>query len=95
MRFLAVYTQHVPLLVQTIEGFKQGKDNGYSSAGPSSKGPRETIVVLITGGVTFEESRAVAQMNQAGRGPRVLLVGTAMLNSAIFIACIEKALETV
>ena len=42
--------------------------------------PQE-VVIFIVGGTTYEEARAVALHNGSNSGVRVLLGGTAVLNS--------------
>lgn len=67
-----VYTQHTPLLVNTLELLMKGrlKEADYTSINPplnglsgsSSKTPR-MVIVFIVGGSTYEEAKAVADLN--------------------------------
>lgn len=50
------------------------------------------VIVCVVGGTTYEEAKAVAELNAAGErgegwsaGMRVLLGGTAVLNSRTFV----------
>lgn len=49
--------------------------------------PREVIVFII-GGSTFEEAKAVAEWNDRNPQMRVVLGGTAVLNSSAFLAAL-------
>ncbi len=49
--------------------------------------PREAIVFII-GGTTFEEAKAVADWNERNPQMRVILGGTAVLNSAQFLGAL-------
>lgn len=55
-------------------------------------GVLQLIVVFIVGGTTYEESRAIAELNAQGErnegwsaGVRILLGGTGVLNSKSFM----------
>ncbi len=51
----------------------------------------QDIFVFVVGGVTYEESRAVALLNAANKQQRIILGGTCMLNSVTFLKEFEKA----
>lgn len=62
-----------------------------SPASPPTQAPR-LVVAFIIGGTTYEEARAVAELNAAGdkgegwsAGVRLLLGGTTVQNSASFL----------
>ena len=65
-----VYTQHTPLLVQTLELLVKGrlKETEYpvmgraQANGQPARAPR-LVVAFIVGGSTYEEARAVADLN--------------------------------
>jgi vacuolar protein sorting-associated protein 45 len=84
-----VYTQHVPLLQNTLEAISKGKlkDSAYPLAsgggGPSGK-PMEVIVFMV-GGVTYEEAMSVAAFNKANQLTRVILGGSCIQNSTSFL----------
>lgn len=100
-----VYTQHTPLLVQTLEALVRGRlkdldypfiDRGQSGATPpAGKAPR-LVIVFIVGGTTYAEARAVTELNTAGSrqegwpaGITFLLGGTRVLNSRTFLEDLE------
>ncbi len=93
-----VYTQHQPLLVQTLENISRGKakDSDYPyinrTRGAKDAKPKE-ILVFIAGGITYEEARFVAQMNDSGQGVHVILGGNTVLNSSMFLDDLAQALH--
>ncbi|GLC59147.1 hypothetical protein PLESTB_001453600 [Pleodorina starrii] len=131
-----VYTQHTPLLTETVAALAAdrldplaypymaatGEEAAVMAANAKRAPPRE-VIVFIVGGTTYEEAKAVAEMNErqaaaaaaagaaggggaaaagvagvgpggaAGVTPRVLLGGTAILNSAAFMSAITAGLN--
>lgn len=83
-----VFTQHTPLLKETLEDVFKGRelDPMYpainSELVPFRRPPQE-VVVFIIGGATYEEALTVHQLNNAGY--RVILGGTTIHNSQSFI----------
>jgi len=83
-----VFTQHTPLLKETLEDVFKGRELDplfpaiNSELVPFRRPPQE-VVVFIIGGATYEEALAVHQMNNAGY--RVILGGTTIHNSQSFI----------
>ncbi|XP_073947976.1 vacuolar protein sorting 45 [Choristoneura fumiferana] len=95
-----IYTQHTPLLKDTLEDLIKGKlrENLYPTLGGEeiSYGRRpQDIVVFIVGGATYEESLCVHQINQANPGVRVVLGGTTIHNSASYFEEIKSAMQGV
>lgn len=97
-----VYTQHEPLVQHTIENIMKGKakDSDYPYVGPSL-GPKDKpqdVIVFIVGGTTYEEARAVAALNAAakkdGSNHRIILGGTAVLNSSDFVGSLRKLTDS-
>lgn len=92
-----VFTQHTPLLKETLEDVFKGRelDPSYpainSELVPFRRPPQE-VVVFIIGGATYEEALAVHQMNNAGY--RVILGGTFIHNSKTFIEEVLAATES-
>lgn len=83
-----VYTQHQPLLSQTLESATKGRlrDIDYPFVGNHfQQGRPQEIVVFIIGGTTYEEAKTVALFN-ATSSTRVILGGTKILNSSSFLA---------
>lgn len=66
-----MYTQHTPLLVNTLEMLLKGrlKETEYASSAASPSGssgptkPPKLVVIFIIGGTTYEEAKAVADLN--------------------------------
>eukprot|EP01033_Poteriospumella_lacustris_P009623 gene9623-6887_t len=93
-----VYTQHQPLLSQTIANAVNGKikDTQYPAlvvgGGTPQASTRPTeIIVFVVGGTTYEEAAKVAEFNNANPGMRVLLGGSCILNSKAFLEEVQKA----
>ena len=92
-----VYTQHSPYLSQTLEALTKGtlSEVSHPYLGPEMPGgqkkraPTEVIVFMI-GGTTYEEARAVGEMNAANPGVRILLCGTTMHSGESFMAELAK-----
>ncbi|CAM6095667.1 unnamed protein product [Calypogeia fissa] len=88
-----VYTQHQPLLAQTIENIVRGRlrDVDYPFVGNHfQQGRPQDVVIFIVGGTTYEEARTVALQNSAQNGTRVLLGGSVVHNSSSFICDLEE-----
>lgn len=91
-----VYSQHSPVLMDTVEGAVKGKLRGEThplstSGGKTSSNvegiplPQE-ILIFMVGGVTYEESTKVNEFNQANGGKvRVILGGSTVHNSTSFL----------
>lgn len=100
-----VYTQHTPLLVETLTQLTQNtlKPEQYPFLAGSQEDvvgmqamfkrspPREAIVFII-GGTTYEESKAVQEWNEknASTGCRVILGGSTMLRSELFVRALAS-----
>lgn len=89
-----VYTQHQPLLFQTMESINKGRlrDIDYPFVGNHfQQGRPQEVVIFIVGGTTYEEARSVALYNATNSGTRFILGGSAVLNSKRFIKDLEEA----
>ncbi|PIA26763.1 hypothetical protein AQUCO_08900016v1 [Aquilegia coerulea] len=89
-----VYTQHQPLLFQTMESITKGRlrDVDYPFVGNHfQQGRPQEVVIFIVGGTTYEEARAVALQNASNSGTRFILGGSAVLNSKRFLKDLEEA----
>lgn len=89
-----VYTQHQPLLFQTMESITKGRmrDVDYPYVGNHfQQGRPQEVVIFIVGGTTYEESRSVALQNASNSGIRFILGGSAVLNSKRFLKDLEEA----
>lgn len=89
-----VYTQHQPLLFQTMESITKGRlrDVDYPFVGNHfQQGRPQEVVIFIVGGTTYEESRSVALQNTLNSGIRFILGGSSLLNSKSFLKDLEEA----
>lgn len=93
-----VYTQHTPALISLLEKAVKGKlvDLEYPKLGgrssPTAPRGSRLVVVFVVGGTTFEESKAVAELNVSANkaeswaaGARFVLGGTTVQNSTSFL----------
>ncbi|XP_077250276.1 vacuolar protein sorting-associated protein 45 homolog isoform X1 [Tasmannia lanceolata] len=89
-----VYTQHQPLLFQTMESITKWrlKDVDYPFVGNHfQQGRPQEVVIFIVGGTTYEEARSVALQNATNSGTRFILGGSVVLNSKRFLRDLEEA----
>ncbi|XP_078431252.1 vacuolar protein sorting 45 [Wolffia australiana] len=89
-----VYTQHQPLLFQTMENIIKGRlrDADYPFVGNHfQQGRPSDVVIFVIGGTTYEEARSVAMHNAANTGTRFILGGSVILNSDRFVKDLEEA----
>ena len=93
-----VYTQHAPLLTKTIEALIKGRlsDLQYPFVinTPSVREKPQDIIIFMVGGTTYEEARAVAQMNVSFQGIRLVLGGTTIHNSQSFLNDLQEAFSS-
>ncbi|OQR88303.1 vacuolar protein sorting-associated protein [Achlya hypogyna] len=95
-----VLTQHVPPLIKTLDLLFKGAlpDADFGAFQPATPLPKKLkdVVVYVTGGVTFEESLKVAELNAklAPQGQRVLLGGPMIHNSESFLKELLESVET-
>ncbi|KAK1323918.1 hypothetical protein QJS10_CPA02g00599 [Acorus calamus] len=83
-----VYTQHQPLLFQTMESITKGRlrDLDYPFVGNHfQQGRPQEVVIFIIGGTTYEEARVVTLQNATNSGTRFILGGSVVLNSKRFV----------
>mmetsp|Transcript_31700 Transcript_31700/g.41897 ORF Transcript_31700/g.41897 Transcript_31700/m.41897 type:complete len:574 (+) Transcript_31700:80-1801(+) len=83
-----VYTQHVPLLMNTLDVALKGRlrENQFPAVGAALNTKPPDIIVFILGGVTFEEACKVAELNaQLAGTQRVILGGSCIHNSTSFL----------
>lgn len=101
-----VYTQHSPRLEATLQNLIKGRlrelqypfldssNNSTSNTSTTSATTREKpqdIIIFMVGGVTFEEAKMVAQVNASSPGVRVVLGGTGVVNSRLFLEDVDDA----
>eukprot|EP00594_Rhizosolenia_setigera_P018481 CAMPEP_0178977588 /NCGR_PEP_ID=MMETSP0789-20121207/24584_1 /TAXON_ID=3005 /ORGANISM="Rhizosolenia setigera, Strain CCMP 1694" /LENGTH=451 /DNA_ID=CAMNT_0020667027 /DNA_START=152 /DNA_END=1510 /DNA_ORIENTATION=- len=92
-----VYSQHVPLLMGTINLITKGKlresthptivkSNMNLGMSMSSSAVPQEIIVFVLGGVTYEEATKVHDFNQTNKdGVKVILSGSTIHNSTSFL----------
>ncbi|XP_044305169.1 vacuolar protein sorting-associated protein 45 [Varanus komodoensis] len=89
-----VYTQHQPLLHETLDLLVKGKlkDSQYPYLGPSILRDRpQDIIVFIIGGATYEEALTVYNLNRTTPGVRIVLGGTIIHNTRSFLEEVSAA----
>lgn len=88
-----VYTQHMPVLTNTLTSLIKGRLNTNSypflEVERGTKEKPQDIIVFMVGGVTFEEAKAVATLNASVPGIRIVLGGTSVHNSSTFMDAVE------
>jgi vacuolar protein sorting-associated protein 45 len=91
-----VYSQHSPVLMDTIEAVTKGKLKGETHPVASSAGRTSTsvenlplpheVLIFMVGGMTYEEATKVNEFNQANAGKiRIVLGGSTVHNSTSFL----------
>lgn len=93
-----VYTQHKPLIHDTIEDIVKGrlKDHLYPFVGNHfSNGRPQDVIIFMVGGATYEESLTVHTFNKNYPSFSFLLGGTTIHNSASFLDEVEQAMKNV
>ncbi|XP_044737601.1 vacuolar protein sorting-associated protein 45 isoform X2 [Chrysoperla carnea] len=89
-----VYTQHQPLVIETLEELLKGKlrENLYPFLGSQQNYKRpQDIIVFIVGGVTYEESLANFMLDNPSVS--VVLGGTDIHNTTSFLQELECAVR--
>ncbi|RWS23563.1 Vacuolar protein sorting-associated protein 45-like protein [Leptotrombidium deliense] len=89
-----IYTQHSPMVKEVIEELAKGrlKASQYPYLGTVqlTEKPLE-IVVFMIGGMTYEESLAVHQLNKCLGGAKVILCSTSIHNFSSFLNEVQNA----
>lgn len=93
-----VYTQHSPRLEATLQDLIKGRLNTttypFVEGGGQTRDKPQDIIVFMVGGATYEEARMVAQVNASSPGIRVVLGGTGVVNSEMFLTEVEESVES-
>ncbi|CAM9818880.1 unnamed protein product [Lampetra fluviatilis] len=92
-----VYTQHQPLLADTLDQLLKGrlKEASHPYLGSSSLRDRpQDVIVFMVGGATYEEALTVYNLNRTNPGVRVILGGTNIHNTRSFLEEVTKATQT-
>ncbi|XP_033124058.1 vacuolar protein sorting-associated protein 45-like [Anneissia japonica] len=89
-----IYTQHTPLLQETLDQLIKGKlkeaSFPYLGTGQLKNRPQDVIVFMV-GGITYEEAFAVYNLNKTTPGVRIVLAGTCIHNSTSFMEEVSVA----
>ncbi|XP_071965752.1 vacuolar protein sorting-associated protein 45-like [Antedon mediterranea] len=83
-----IYTQHTPLLQETVDQLVKGKlkEAAFPYLGTKQLRDRpQDVVVFMVGGITYEEAFAVYTLNKTTPGVRIVLAGTCIHNSTSFM----------
>lgn len=83
-----IYTQHVPLIHEILDNLIKGKlrETQFPYLGPSQLRERpQDVIVFTIGGITYEETLAVHNINKTVPGIRVVLAGTTIHNCKSFL----------
>lgn len=93
-----VYTQHSPLLENTLQNLIRGrlKEQQYPfvEGGGSTRDKPQDIIVFMVGGATYEEAKMVASINASSPGIRLVLGGTTIHNATTFLEEVEDAVSS-
>ncbi|TGZ57356.1 Vacuolar protein sorting-associated protein 45 [Temnothorax longispinosus] len=89
-----IYTQHCPLINETLEDLIKGKLSTqtfpYLGNMIMSRRPQDIIIFMI-GGATYEESLAVYNLNKQNPGMKIILGGTTIHNFKSFAEEVHHA----
>eukprot|EP01134_Creolimax_fragrantissima_P003495 CFRG3495T1 len=90
-----VYTQHEPLLIETLDMLVKGKlkESDFPFLGPMLRDKPQDIIVVMVGGATYEEARFVSHFNSQLPGTRIILAGTHVHNAESFLEQVLVATE--
>lgn len=89
-----IYTQHVPLVQEILDNLIKGKlkETQFPYLGPSQLRERpQDVVVFMVGGITYEETLAVHNINKTVPGIRIVLAGTTIHNCKSFLEEVVQA----
>ena len=83
-----IYTQHIPVIKELIEDLNRCRlrETLYPFLGSVQQRERpQEIIIFIIGGITYEESLTVYNMNRQLQGIKILLGGSIIHNSKSFL----------
>ncbi|XP_002734962.1 vacuolar protein sorting-associated protein 45-like [Saccoglossus kowalevskii] len=92
-----IYTQHTPLLQETLDQLIKGKlkESSFPYLGPSQLRDRpQDIIVFMIGGSTYEEAFSVYNLNKTTTGVRIVLGGTTVHNCKSFLEEVSLATQS-
>ena len=79
-----MYTRHKPLISDTLDALIRRKlpETLYPFAGEKSYSDRpQDVIIFMVGGTTYAEALAVANINRANQGVRIILGSNTIVNS--------------
>lgn len=68
-----------------MKGRLKDQTHPFAEGGGATREKPQDIIVFIIGGATYEEAKSIAQINASTPGVRVVLGGTGVLNSSMFL----------
>lgn len=90
-----IFTQHVPLMKELVEDLIKSrlKEEQYPFLSDINQPTKrvQDIIVFVIGGVTYEESMAIYNMNIANPQVRIILGGSTVHNSSSFLNEVKLA----
>lgn len=93
-----IYTQHEPLLKETLTDLIKGKlrETHFPFLGnPPQTGNRvQDIIVFMIGGTTYEESLMIHSLNKTHQGIKFILGSTTIHNSKSFLEEVKSGVHT-
>lgn len=86
-----IFTQHEPYICTIIDALKNAKlkesefacKSTYKAGEKPSEIKADEIIIFFVGGVTYEEAKAVADLNK--KGANIIIGGTNVINSKLFL----------
>lgn len=78
-----VYTQHVPLVKNLVEQLIKGKlkETSYPYLGQSLKDKPQEVILFVVGGITYEETFGIYNLNKSLNGTSRVIIGGTCLHS--------------
>ena len=67
------------------------QDDAQAHAASVKRSPPRAIIAFIVGGSTYEEARAIAELNERHPNVRLVLGGSAVLNSDAFVRALAHS----
>ncbi|KAI9897447.1 hypothetical protein N3K66_007303 [Trichothecium roseum] len=90
-----VYTQHSPLLENTLQNMIKGRlkeqQFPFVDGGGTTRDKPQDIIVFMVGGATYEEAKMIAGINASTPGVRIVLGGTSIHNAETFLEEVDDA----
>lgn len=91
-----IYQQHEPYLKEILESLSYSKldESLYPTVEGTLRNSPSNVIIYIIGGVTYAESKLVAEINSTNSlGMRVVLGGSSIINSLEFVQNVTEAVS--